>query len=177
MHQTATALRNDPAFSIRPARPEDAAALAAIERAAFDPKHYGNMMLTKRSFTDHIAGGRNVLPVAVAADGTVIGYSLGFVKKGSPYLRFVSLAVLPAFEGRGAGSALVDALEDYAREHDLIGVRLEVRADNQRLRERYHRRGYRIFTEVDDYYYDGCAAIRMVWTVEKANGKSLPGRG
>lgn len=162
MNQIAALPRTALPFAIRRARLEDAATLAEIERAAFSVEHYGNMLLTKRSFVGHIAGGRNVVPVAVAPEGPVFGYSLGFLKKGSPYLRFVSLAVLPAFEGRGAGSALVGALEDHARATGLVGVRLEVRADNQRLRDRYTRRGYRVFTVVDDYYADGCAAVRMV---------------
>ena len=148
-------------FIVRDARAEDAAALAAIERAAFDPAHYGNMLLTKRSFAGHIEGGRNAVPVAVAADGTVFGYALGFVKKGSPYVRFASLAVLPAYEGRGAGTALLDAVEDFARRRQLKGVRLEVREDNQRLLDRYGRRGYEVFTRVPDYYQDGAAAVRL----------------
>jgi ribosomal protein S18 acetylase RimI-like enzyme len=149
-----------PQYRIRPARPEDAAALAAIEAAAFDAARYDGLLMTRRSFRQHAAG-RNALLVA-EADGEVRGYALGFVKSGSPYVRFYSLAILPQEAGKGAGRLLFEAIEDFARARGCRGVRLEIRADNRRLLDRYLALGYRIFAEVPNYYPDGCGAIRMV---------------
>jgi ribosomal protein S18 acetylase RimI-like enzyme len=150
-------------YRIRPGLAEDAATLADIESKAFDPQHYAGMMLSARDFRRH-AGSRNALLVCedLTAGGAVCGYALGFVKRTSPYVRFVSLAIRPEHGGRGAGRLLFEAIEDFARRNAYRGVRLEVREDNTRLRDRYLRLGYRVFATVPDYYPDGAAAVRMV---------------
>ncbi len=150
-------------YSIRPAVVADVDALAEIEQIAFDPAHYGGTLMSRRSFLHHVREGRNALLVAVDEDdGSVAGYALGMVKQGSPYVRFYSLAIFPRHNGRGAGTLLFEAIEDYARDHGYRGVRLEVREDNDRLIRRYLRLGYRIFATVADYYADGAGATRMV---------------
>ena len=150
-------------YLIRPATADDAAALAEIERVAFDPTTYGGFLMNARAFRRHAASS-NILLVAVAntPGGAVAGYALGFVKAGSPYVRFVSLAVGPEHGGRGAAWRLFAALEQTAKERDLRGVRLEIREDNHRLLARYRRQGYEVFATVPQYYSDGAAAIRMV---------------
>jgi ribosomal protein S18 acetylase RimI-like enzyme len=161
-------------YRIRPARRDDADALARVEEAAFDPKTYGGMMLTARSFRRH-ADGPNALIVSedLDAEGApVCGYALGFVKRGSPYVRFVSLAILPEHGGKGAGRMLFEGIEAFALDNGLRGVRLEIREDNHRLLERYLRLGYRVFATVPDYYPDGAAAIRMVKDIRPGRGSS-----
>jgi ribosomal protein S18 acetylase RimI-like enzyme len=136
--------------------------LAAIEAAAFDPRLYAGSTMSRRSFAAHIRAGRNPLFVAVQKSQPACGYALGFVRAGSPYVRFYSLAILPEHAGEGAGRLLFQAMERYARRRGYRGIRLEVRADNRRLLDRYLGLGYRIFEEVAGYYADGCAAVRMV---------------
>jgi len=152
-----------PPYLIRPARPEDVPALVAIENAAFDPAHYGGLQMTARSFLRH-ARGKNLLLVAVqnTPEATIAGYALGFVKTGSPYVRFYSLAVGAEHGGRGAAWRLFEGIEAGARERGMRGVRLEIREDNDRLLARYQRQGYEVFDRVSDYYSDHAGAIRMV---------------
>ncbi len=133
-----------------------------IEAVAFDPALYAGSTMSRQSFAGHIRAGRNPLFVAVQAPSPACGYSLGFVRSDSPYVRFYSLAILPEHAGLGAGRELFQAIEKFARAEGYRGVRLEIRADNKRLLERYLGLGYRIFDEVPAYYADGCAAIRMV---------------
>ena len=160
-------------YRLRPARPDDAAALAEIERAAFGADHYAGMLISARSFRGH-ARSANCLIVAEdgEAGGAVAGYALGFVKRGSPYVRFVSLAIGPEHAGEGAGRLLFQGIEDFAREQRLRGVRLEVRADNARLIERYQRIGYTVFDMVEDYYPDHCPAVRLVRDLAPKPGRS-----
>jgi ribosomal protein S18 acetylase RimI-like enzyme len=136
-------------------------ALAAIEAAAFDPKLYAGSTMSRRSFAAHIRAKCNPLFVAVEKNRPACGYALGFVREGSAYVRFYSLAILPEHAGKGAGRLLFQAMERFARRHRYRGLRLEVRADNRRLLDRYRGLGYRVFDEVGGYYADGCAAIRM----------------
>jgi ribosomal protein S18 acetylase RimI-like enzyme len=156
-------------YLIRRARIEDVPALIAIEKAAFDPATYGGLLLNAQSFRRHIRG-RNFVLVATqnTPEAPVAGYALGFVKAGSPYVRFVSLAVLPEHGGRGAGWRLFEGIERAAKDNGYRGVRLEIREDNDRLLARYHRAGYREFARVPDYYSDGAAAIRMIKDFEPA---------
>jgi ribosomal protein S18 acetylase RimI-like enzyme len=118
--------------------------------------------MSRRSFAAHILAGRNPLFVAVEKNRPACGYALGFVRAGSPYVRFYSLAILPEHAGRGAGRLLFQAMERFARRYGYRGMRLEVRADNKRLIDRYLGLGYRVFDDLAGYYADGCAAVRMV---------------
>lgn len=153
----------DPPYRIRLAEPQDAAALAAVEAAAFDSARYGGMIMTAAAFRRH-AGSRNIFLVAQGKGRRAppIGYALGLVRRGSPYVRFYSFAVAPKYQGTGAGGMLFAAMERSARRAGYRGLRLEVREDNTRLRDRYGRAGYRVFETVPQYYPDGAAAIRMV---------------
>ena len=129
---------------------------------AFDPALYAGATMSRQSFAAHIRAGRNPLFVVTQPPAPVCGYALGFVRAGSSYVRFYSLAILPEHAGKGAGRRLFQAIEGFARREGYRGVRLEIRADNKRLLERYLGLGYRVFANVPAYYADGCAAIRMV---------------
>lgn len=64
-----------------------------------------------------------------------------------PLLNLHDLAVLPEFRGRGAGGALLEAVESCARDAGCCKVTLEVREDNGRARELYERTGFRDFAQ------------------------------
>jgi len=158
-------------YIIRDARLEDVPALAAIEKAAFDPSAYGEgFTMNARAFRHHVKGD-SILLVAEqnSGDHAVAGYALGWVKKTSPYVRFTSLAVLPEHGGRGAAWRLFEGIEKEAQRRGLRGVRLEIREDNVRLLARYKRQGYAVFRTVPDYYSDGAGAIRMIKDFSPAN--------
>ena len=133
-----------------------------IETVAFDPALYAGSTMSRQSFAGHIRAGSNPLFVVNQPPAPACGYALGFVRAGSPYVRFYSLAILPEHAGKGAGKLLFQAIETFARREGYRGVRLEIRADNKRLLERYLGLGYRVFADLPAYYADGCGAIRMV---------------
>ncbi len=58
-------------------------------------------------------------------------------------LHLFALAVVPALQGRGVGSALIGAVEAEARRRGLEGVYLGVADDNHRAQRLYERLGYR----------------------------------
>jgi ribosomal protein S18 acetylase RimI-like enzyme len=62
-----------------------------------------------------------------------------------PLLNVHDLAVLPDFQGRGIGRALLVAAEERARARGCVKLTLEVREDNARARGLYHERGFRDF--------------------------------
>ena len=69
-----------------------------------------------------------------------------------PLLNVHDLAVLPAFQRRGIGRALLVAAEQRARSRDCCKLTLEVREDNHRARTLYHERGFRDFELAGKHY-------------------------
>ena len=94
------------------------------------------------------ADGRHVtdLFVAAAEDGQPLGFL--FLERpvdyftGRPHGHVSTLAVVPAAEGRGVGSALMAKAEEWARGHGFPLLTLNVFAGNYRARALYERLGY-----------------------------------
>jgi ribosomal protein S18 acetylase RimI-like enzyme len=55
-----------------------------------------------------------------------------------------AIAVSPAMRGHGVGTQLLDAVFDYAREHDFRSVSLEVVDTNPHARQLYQRMGFAV---------------------------------
>jgi GNAT superfamily N-acetyltransferase len=70
-----------------------------------------------------------------------------FYRDEGDHVYFGRLAVLPAYRGRGIGSALIDYVEARARELGRPSVRLGVRVALPHLRARYEHLGYRVIEE------------------------------
>jgi ribosomal-protein-alanine N-acetyltransferase len=72
-----------------------------------------------------------------------------------------TIAVVPEFEGRGIGSALLTLLIGEARRRGAGDVLLEVRADNPRAQQLYLRFGFEQIHIRRKYYRDGVDALIM----------------
>jgi predicted N-acetyltransferase YhbS len=117
--------------------PADAAAVAALIRAAFaaqsvvtDPLPSA-LRVTEAEVVEHLRTGGGA--VASAAGG-LVGSALWVKKDGRLYL--ARLAVAPDWRGRGVGKTLVAAAETAARSMGLARVHLSTRLallDNRRL--------------------------------------------
>lgn len=86
-------------------------------------------------------GGTSVRLAAIAPDGRWLGSMGCFVEEGVPVL--VGVYVAPEFRGDGFGvtSALLDAVEEWARDYGDT-IRLDVHEDNDRARAAYAKRGW-----------------------------------
>ena len=107
-------------FAIRPERPEDAAAIDAVLRAAFPEAVEADLVRRLR------ADGDLALSLVAEENGTVIGHA-GFVPvhldpdPGYRSWGLAPLSVVPNRQGRGIGSALTKAGLDTA---DKAGIGL-----------------------------------------------------
>lgn len=113
-------------FQVRPARPDDHPAVAALTVAAYDADGFldgDEEYADELSDIEHRSVQATLL-VAADDDGTVLG-AVTFCRPPSPYVEvartgeaeFRMLAVDPSARGRGVGTALVQRCLDLAREH------------------------------------------------------------
>jgi GNAT superfamily N-acetyltransferase len=134
---------------IRPARPDEAETLLAVQRDAcvvafahiFPPEHY--------AFPDEpvLEAWREALAdddveVYVAE---VDGEAVGSVSVGDGFLR--TLYVVPAKQGNGVGSALHDLALDRLRAHGNDVAKLWTLEENWNGRRYYERRGWTLTDE------------------------------
>jgi [ribosomal protein S18]-alanine N-acetyltransferase len=139
---------------LRPARPADLDALAALETASF-----AGDRLTRRRLRSLIAAPSARLIVAERA-GAAVAYVLVLLRRGSAVARLYSIAVAAGEAGHGVGSRLVAAAAEAARAAGASAMRLEVRADNARAIALYEACGFRPIGERPGYYEDDMTALR-----------------
>ena len=92
-------------------------------------------------------------------DGEAVGYAGLMVIDTTADIQ--TIGVLPRFEGRGIGRALLTELLEEARRRGADNVMLEVRADNPRAQALYVRFGFRKIHTRRKYYRDGVDAWVM----------------
>lgn len=137
---------------IRKFEPEDFPCVIDIERQVFnehDPYFY-------MQFYETCSDGF----IVAEMNGLVIGYVVGFLAKEGTG-RIFSLAVHPAYQGRGAGSALLKELIGIFRSFGAVEIILEVRSGNIRARKFYEKHGFYKIGIMEKYYNDGENACLM----------------
>ncbi|MCI1710946.1 MAG: GNAT family N-acetyltransferase [Chiayiivirga sp.] len=140
--------RGPAALAPRRARASDLPALLAVEA------HFPGDRLGARQFRHHLRNPRARLRVLAGA-GVIAGYSLILLRAGSRRARLYSIALDPAWRGRGFGALLLADAEVQARRAGASAMRLEVRADNLAATALYEARGYRRIVFLPGYYEDG----------------------
>ena len=121
-------------MTIRPARPEDAAAIVAIWNAVID--HTAITFTTERKTHQGIEAdiaARGPAFQVVEQDGAVAGFATYFPFRSGPGYSFTkehSIQLAPAVRGRGLGRALMTALEDAARAEGVHSLWAGVSGEN-----------------------------------------------
>jgi len=148
------------AFTIRPAMPEDEPAMieiqhsSAIHHATIDPDRWRMQSLEEGARSRrhwNRAQPRSEGLVAVA-DGNVVGMIELWLKRprdreGARMARIkvdLGLAVSPDWRGRGIGTALMRAAEDWARAQGAERMVLDLDANNAGAQRLYERLGYEV---------------------------------
>ena len=144
---------------IRRARPEDIAAVAAIEAVSFqDPWSAGVLADTLAYFRDTF--------FVATCQGAVIGFIAGGLEDTGEeiYGHICNLAVAAPFRNNGVGAMLVRREEHQFAIELASGVQLEVRLSNYAARQFYKKIGYREAFHIDRYYANGeDAVVMMKW--------------
>lgn len=103
---------------------------------------------------------------ANGASGTPVGYALAVTDGDDDAGYLAELAVAPGSQGRGHGSALVDALVERLRAAGVGELRVTVREVDERARELYRERGFERRDRLPDHYEsgDGVLLVREIGT-------------
>lgn len=143
-------------YSIRPASPGDLDALLALEQSCFSGDR-----LSRRSFRRWLVGGHGILSVVDDVAGGLAGYVLLSLRRNSKTGRFYSLAVAPAYRGRGIARELLGSAERAGAARGLEAVRLEVDVNNTGAIRLYESLGYARVGSRPGYYENGADALLM----------------
>ena len=131
-------------WHIRLAERRDISELLAIEQIQFPEPWTRGMLL------DEVTNTETRRYSVVVEDGKILGY-LG-VMFVMDELHINTIGVLPDFEGKGIGTALMDdALRD-AKERGIERATLEVAVSNKRAQDLYYRYGFKPVGIRKNYY-------------------------
>lgn len=180
-------------FTIRPATPDDTAALdrldhaSAIHHAAVDPDRWQVPSLPEvAAHRRHwlAVKPRDEALVAVAEDGEVVGMIELWLRRpssvpGSAQIQRITvglgIAVDPGWRGRGVGTALLDAAEAWARERGAERMSLGLDAFNTGALRLYERRGYETWgMEMDKAIAPVPGSVDPPSIVRNADGEVVP---
>ena len=162
-----SAVGSQPAFSIRPARLEDAATIANLvyELAVYE-KLEQFARATPDDFRRHLFGPRPYAEAIVAEiDGEPVGFALFFPTfssfRGQPGLYLEDVYVRPVHRGRGIGKALLATLAKLALDRGLGRLEWAVLDWNTPSIEFYQAVGARAMDQWDTYRLTGPALTAL----------------
>jgi [ribosomal protein S18]-alanine N-acetyltransferase len=148
--------------TVRDMKVDDVDAVDALERRLFPVDAWPTQM-----FLDELSQTETRRYLVAEAAGSIVAYAgLMCVE---PIADVQTIAVVPEFEGKGIGSALLTELIDEARRRRAADVLLEVRKDNPRAQALYLRFGFEQIHVRRRYYRDGTDAIIMRLQLNKGN--------
>jgi GNAT superfamily N-acetyltransferase len=176
-------------FEIRPASASDISRLVAIDHSCLSD--YVWQLELRREAGQAIANFREVRlprsiqvryprnPVSLADewmrrdvvlvalyDGTPIGYICATAEHASAVAWVTDLAVSPNQRRKGAGSALVTAIQDWAQERGVRRLILEMQSKNQAYIRLAQKFGYEFCGYNDQYYLTQDVALFFGRTVK-----------
>ena len=131
-------------WQIRLAERRDISELLAIEEIQFPEPWTRGMLL------DEVTNTETRRYTVVVKDGKILGY-LG-VMFVMDELHINTIGVLPDFEGKGIGAALMDDAWRDAKERNIERATLEVAVSNKRAQDLYYRYGFKPVGIRKNYY-------------------------
>ena len=153
-------------ISIRRSTPGDIDLLEHIEKAAFPIFQQSPRRTLRLSLSSPfqivwfacVKQGKKELPI-----GSLV------IHLHKHTLRIFSIAVLPEYQGKGAGITLLKLAENYALSHGFRRISLEADIDNKPLIHWYKNAGYSSTELIPDYYEDGKDALRLVFDLPEVS--------
>lgn len=145
-------------ITIRKFQPHDFPWVIDIEKKVFDEHDPYFYMQFYETCSDGF--------IVAEINGFVVGYIVGF-QMSEETGRIFSFAIHPAYQNRGAGSALLKEIINVFSKTGVSEIILEVRQGNTRAKKFYERHGFSTTGIIENYYNDGENAVLMKFRVER----------
>lgn len=113
---------------------------------------------TEAQFWSELAADNRAFFAATDGDD-LVGYADLYVN--APEAEIQTIAVRETAQGKGVGTALLEAMLDHAREHACSRVLLETRAENAPAIALYEKHGFVVNGRRPNYYALGVDAVLM----------------
>lgn len=139
-------------MEILPASLRDLASLRRLEQACFPRDAWPLLDLIA------VLTWPDVVRLKAVADGQMVGFVAGDPRPAEQTAWIATIGVLPAYQRRGIGRALLRACENRLNESR---IRLCVRVSNQAAITMYLQEGYLSIDTWSNYYRDGENALVM----------------
>jgi RimJ/RimL family protein N-acetyltransferase len=137
-------------ITLRPARPDDAAAILAAVRSTAQERSYvlmevyGKDAAAQRAYIERLDGEHNLFLVATS-DGQIIGILalLDFLLCSTPEPALaVGVHILRDWRGRGIGSAMLRYAVRWAKEHGYRRLEADIFTPNERSLHLFEKAGF-----------------------------------
>jgi ribosomal-protein-alanine N-acetyltransferase len=138
---------------IEPARLGDVAAIHRIESASF-PAPW------RREFFESEVAASHRLNLVVRREGEIIAYLFAMWLFDEMHVN--KIAVIEEERRKGIADALMEQCFEFAREHDVRTISLEVRRSNEGAQHFYRHLDFQASYTRPRYYPDGEAAVVMM---------------
>jgi ribosomal protein S18 acetylase RimI-like enzyme len=137
-------------------KPEDFAALYAIEEVCFQPP-----FRFKRRYMKRLVDATNSATWIAEENGAMVGFAIvewtQEIRGISAYIE--TIEVLPSHRRRGVGKELMRTVEGSARDANAAVMWLHVDAVNEGAKRMYEAHGYEFYAKEDDFYAPGRGAL------------------
>lgn len=138
-------------FQIEPAHPEDAEALLAYmkqiggesDNLTFGAEGLPITAEQERVYLQSMLDSEDDTQLIVRQGGAIIAdASMQRFRRRMSHRAEVGISVVKEYWGMGIGSALMEAIISFAKEHGIRQLNLEVRSDNERAIRLYEKFGF-----------------------------------
>ncbi len=143
-------------MTYRPFRPEDFAALYAIEEACFQPP-----LRFSRAYLQRLVRSARAATWIAEESGAMAGFAIVEWRAATGIVRayLQTIEVAPEKRGQGVGGELMRLAEQSAQAAGAAAIWLHVDAENAAAIQLYEARGYRREGREANYYPRGRAAL------------------
>lgn len=116
---------------------------------------------SEKSFYDELTKNKMAIYIVAKQDDEIIAYGgmWHVINEG----HITNVAVKREHRGKGIGSQIINALIDIAKEKEMIGITLEVRASNTVAQSLYKQNGFIIEGIRKEYYDDNREDAIVMW--------------